>query len=31
MLVAKLHASDQPNNVEIPKCLFLRSKAMVDQ
>jgi ankyrin repeat protein len=30
MLAAKLHAGDQPNNVEI-QCLLLRSKAMVDQ
>ncbi|KAJ5982751.1 hypothetical protein N7451_012851 [Penicillium sp. IBT 35674x] len=31
MLAAKLHAGDQPNNLEIFKCLLLRSKAMVDQ
>jgi len=30
-LAAKLHAGDQPNNVDILKCLLLRSKAMVDQ
>ncbi|KAJ5982649.1 hypothetical protein N7451_012764 [Penicillium sp. IBT 35674x] len=31
MLAAKLHAGDQPNNLEILKCLLLRSKAMVNQ